>query len=281
MKIRAVQFSPALGRVEENFSRHQDLIRQAIHDRIDLVVFPELSLTGYHLKDIVFDVSQTPDSKILRSLAALSRQIDILVGLPFEEIPGIIYNTAFYFSAGKIHHIHRKVQLPNFGIFEEGMIFKAGRHFCSFPIRDFTAGLLICREVLFPAYAYLYYLQHCDLLIAISNSPFRGIEEKGFSSFQLWETLGAAYSVFYHQNYLFVNRSGFEEGIGFGGGSFFAAPGKGIITRARYFSPDILDQTIDIRQVRRARLQGCYLRDEKPQLVLSELRRILDERNRL
>ena len=76
--------------------------------------------------------------------------------------------------------------------------------------------------------AYLYFLQKTDLLIGISNSPQRGIGKDGISSFQLWETMGYVFSQFYHQNYLFVNRVGFEDGIGFGGGSFFARAGQGI-----------------------------------------------------
>jgi predicted amidohydrolase len=281
MKVRAIQFGPGLGKIEDNLDFHRKAISRAVRDRFDLVVFPELSLTGYHLKDIVTDVAQSPQSPILRELAELSREIDIVAGAPYEEIPGIFYNSALYFASGKLHHIHRKTQLPNFGIFEEAMIFKPGSHFHSFPVRGFTVGLLICREVLFPINAYLYYLQNCDFLIAISNSPFRGLSQKNFSSFALWETLGYVYSVFYHQNFLFVNRSGFEEGIGFGGGSFFASPGTGIIQRAPYFRSSVLDQKIDSDTVRRARFTGNYLRDEKPGMIQAELSRILNERDRL
>lgn len=281
MKVRAIQFSPALGKIQDNLDFHRKAISRAAEDQVDLVVFPELSLSGYHLQDLVTDVALPPGDPVIRELAELSRKTDIVVGFPYEEIPGIFYNSAFYFTSGKTHHIHRKTQLPNFGIFQEAMIFKPGSHFRCFSVHGFTIGLLICREVLFPINAYLYYLQNCDFLIAVANSPFRGLSPQNFSSFTLWETLGHVYSVFYHQNFLFVNRCGFEDGIGFGGGSFFASPGRGIVQRAPYFRSAILDQHLDPEAVRRARFTGNYLRDEKPGMILTELSRILNERDRL
>jgi NAD+ synthase (glutamine-hydrolysing) len=206
MKVRAIQFSPTLGNIEENLEFHVVKINQAIRDGCELIVFPELSLSGYHLKDIACDIALKKDGPAWRELEKLSKKIDIIVGAPLEEEPGIIYNTALYFSRGKWRHTHRKVQLPNYGMFEERMIFKPGDEFRKFKIGTMTAGILICREILFPMLAYLYFIQKTDLLIGISNSPQRGIGMDGISSFQLWETMGYVFSQFYHQNYLFVNR---------------------------------------------------------------------------
>ncbi|MDY0295936.1 MAG: nitrilase-related carbon-nitrogen hydrolase [Acidobacteriota bacterium] len=274
MKARAVQFSPRLGDLQGNLEEHRLRIQRARTDGCDLIVFPELSLTGYQLKDIVFDVALRPGDETISLLARESHDIDILVGAPLEEYPGIIYNCALYFSRGKLLHCHRKVQLPNFGMFEERMLYAAGGEFRTFRVNEFRVGILICREILFPANAWLYYLQYADLVIGISNSPFRGMGRSGFSSFSLWENMGYVHSVFYHQNYLFVNRSGFEDGIGFGGGSFFAPAGKGIQTRAPYFDAVEMDVEVDIRDVRRARLSGNYRRDERLDVIRSELERI-------
>jgi predicted amidohydrolase len=275
MVVRAIQFKPALGDVARNVEFHLDAISRGVRDRIDLIVFPELSLSGYHLKDIVYDIGLTMGSAEIEKIRKLSRKIDVVVGAPIEEPDGIIYNCALYFSKGKIRHRHRKVQLPNHGMFEERMIFKGGDRFESFRIGPLTAGLLVCREILFPVHAYLYFLQKTDLLIGISASPYRGIEEEGFSSHQLWESMGYVYSQFYHQNYLFVNRVGFEDGIGFGGGSFFARAGAGIVQKAKYFSDDVLDAEIRREDVRRARISANYFRDEQPPMILKELQRIL------
>ena len=276
MKIRAVQFSPVLGDLSRNLDYHVEKIEQAVADGKDLIVFPELSLSGYQMKDLVYDIALAPDGEQIKILEELSQKIDIVAGAPLEERPGIIYNCALYFSKAKLLHTHRKVQLPNFGMFEEEMIFKAGNTFRTFEVNGFRVGILICREILFPAHAYLYYLQNTDFIIAISNSPYRGFTKDGFGSFKFWENLGYTYSVFYHQNYMFVNRTGFEDGIGFGGGSFFARPGKGIVQMAKYFDEDILDFEISMEDVRNSRIAGNYARDEKPDLILKEMKRILD-----
>jgi predicted amidohydrolase len=276
MRVRAVQFSPQLGNISNNLHFHKKKIKEALNDKMDLIIFPELSLSGYHLKDIVYDISLTPDHEILHNLMELSRDIDIVVGTPFEDPPGIVYNSALYFSKGEILHNHRKVYLPNFGMFQEEMIFKAGNQFKNFKVNGFTVGLVICREILFPINAYLYYLQHVDFLIGISNSPYRGIHDDGLASYRLWERVGEVYAINYHMNYVFVNRTGYEDGMGFGGGSFFAEPGKGIIKRAALFEEDYFDFEISKENVRRARIGGNYLRDEKPEVIFNELKRILD-----
>jgi len=264
-----------LGQVAKNLESHALRIRQAVRDGRELIVFPELSLSGYQLKDIVADAALTVGGAEWRELEKLSRGIDIIAGAPLEEDAGIIHNAALYFSRGKCRHIHRKVQLPNYGMFEEKMIFKPGEGFHAFRIGSFTAGILICREILFPMLAYLYFVQKTDLLIGISNSPQRGIGKDGVSSFQLWETMGYVFSQFYHQNYLFVNRVGFEDGIGFGGGSFFARAGQGICQKAKYVDEDVIDAEVRPADVRRARLASNYLRDDQPEQVLRELQRIL------
>lgn len=277
MKIRAVQFSPALGHVSKNIEYHSQQINQAIQDKIDVIIFPELSISGYDLQDIVYDLQLTPSHPALATLAELSNQIDIVVGTPLEETPGIIYNCALYFSKGQILHNHRKVQLPNFGIFQEEMIFKAGDTFRSFVVEKFgfTVGILICREILFPEYAYLYALQGVDFIIAISNSPFRGLGPEGMASLKLWERMGEVNAIHFHQHYVFVNRCGFENGIGFGGGSFFAEAGKGIVKKGKYYEEDCWDAVLSMESVRRGRIGGNYARDEKPEVVLNELKRIL------
>jgi predicted amidohydrolase len=275
MKVRAIQFSPTLGDIQKNLGAHASHISRAVRDGRELIVFPELSLSGNQLKDIACEIALKKDGPEWRELEKLSQKIDIIIGAPLEEEAGIIYNAALYFSRGKWRHTHRKVQLPNYGMFEERMIFKPGDVFRAFKIGAMTAGILICREILFPMLAYLYFIQKTDLLIGISNSPQRGIGKDGISSFQLWENMGYVFSQFYHQNYLFVNRVGFEDGIGFGGGSFMARAGQGICQKAKVVAEDVLDTEILPADVRRARLSSNYLRDEQPELVLREMQRIL------
>ena len=278
MKIRIAQICPVLGDVQANLIIHQKEVEEALSSGAQLVVFPELSLSGYQLKDLVEETALTPAHPAFHALCRLSEKIDMLVGSAWEEPSGIFYNTALYFAEGRLIHQHRKVQLPNFGMFEEAMIFKAGETFIPFERHGHRMGLLICREILFPVNPYLLYLQQCDTLIAISNSPYRGISDNGdYTSLKLWERMGELCSIHFHLHYVFVNRTGFEDGCGFGGGSFYAPPGQTIRDRAPYYEPCSLTVELDPAATRRARLSGHYLRDEKPQLLLRELKRILHE----
>ncbi len=277
MKIRAVQFSPALGRINDNLDYHLHAIEQAIGEKFELIVFPELSLTGYLLKDIVYELDLSLQSETINRLKQASRQIDILAGLPLELEAGIFYNCAVYFADGEILHIHKKVDLPNFGIFDEKMIFKSGSSFRAFQRKGWKIGLLICREILFPQNSYLYHLQNCDLLLAISNSPFRSILQNNNSSTFLWETMGFVISHFFQMHYLFVNRCGDEDGLIFPGGSFFAHAGSGLKKLAPYFEQSLLDIRINQQEVRRARIVNNYLRDQQPEIIKKELERIINE----
>jgi len=276
MKVRLIQFSPNLGDVERNLDFHKRKTDEAKNDGIDLLIFPELSVSGYQMKDIVYDIAIKPDDDVIGFFKDISKDIAIIAGMPYEEKTGIIYNAALCFDNGDISHIHRKVQLPNFGMFEEKMIFKGGDRFKSFMIGDMRVGILICREILFPVNAYLYYLQDTDLLIGISNSPHRGMTEKGYSSHKLWKRSGEVFSINFHQHYVFVNRTGFEDGIGFGGGSFYSSPGIGIKNSAKYYEDDVIDIEINRDNLRPSRISSNFLRDEMPMVVLNELKRIID-----
>ncbi len=276
MKIQMIQHSPCLGDIKKNFAFHENSINEAKKDNVNLLVFPELSLTGYDLKDLIYSCSLSQDNIFVDKFKELSKDISFVIGAPWEEPKGIFYNSALVFDKGELIHIHKKVQLPNFAMFQEAMIFKNGTQFLTFDLKGIKCGILICREILFPAYAYLYHLQGVELLIAISNSPFRGLNKETFSSFSLWERAGEVNSINYQMNYIFVNRSGFENGMGFGGGSFFAKAGKGIVNKLAYLQEDKLTFDLDLKNMREARTGGNYLRDENGRVVLSELKRILE-----
>lgn len=279
MKIRAIQFSPGLGRTEDNLAFHIREINKAVKDGSDLIIFPELSLSGYDLKDIVYDVAIKPDSDVIRDFKALSKDIAIIAGMPFEERTGVIYNAALCFSNGEIVHIHRKAQLPNFGMFKEGMIFSKGDSFKTFNLNGYKAGIIICREILFPVNSWIYHMEEADFLIGISNSPFRGLDANGFSSLQLWERMGEVCSLHHNLNYVFVNRSGFENGMGFGGSSFFAPAGRPVEKRCEFCADDSLDCVITKQDVRRSRLSSNYLRDKDIHTIIKSVEDMKNAKN--
>src|SRR5262245_20827562 len=118
--LAVAQVNPRLGDVEANLTQYEERTRAARGSGAELVVFPELSLNGYFLKDMVSAVALRLDSPQVKKLADLSRKITVVAGL-VEETPDYrFYNSAVYFEDGQITHVHRKVYLPTYGLFDEG-----------------------------------------------------------------------------------------------------------------------------------------------------------------
>lgn len=277
MKCVLVQFSPRLGLVEENLVLHHQFIEQAIEQKADLIVFPELSLTGYTLKDLISEVALNPrvDNR-LNSLKIMSQKIDIVVGLVEEADRGLFYNSAVYFSQGDILAIHRKVFLPTFGLFEEGKFFAAGRSFKTFLTRFGRTGLLICRDFLHYGASYCLLAGKCDFIIVLSAAPGRGLSEKpGFISSEMWELMGQTISRFSTAFVFYCNRVGFEDGVAFAGGSFIYDPWGKCLLRGPDIEPSFLLQEIDLESLRLARRTWPFLRDDKPEIIFQSLQNLL------
>src|SRR5262245_9054822 len=147
MKAVLAQVAPALGDVERNLALHLEETRRAARRGADVVVFPELSLTGYLLQDLTQECAQDPAASApLRRLAAASRKIGIVAGF-VERAPGLLHhNAAGCWIDGALAHLHRKVYLPTYGMFDEGRYFAAGDVFRSFAAPWGRTGLLICED---------------------------------------------------------------------------------------------------------------------------------------
>ena len=168
MKVVLAQVSPRLGDVKANVELHLDVLEKARREKADLVVFPELGLTGYTLKDLVEEVALDPGSDpLFRKITARTRGLAAVVGF-VEESPsekGLFYNSAAFIADGRILHVHRKVYLPTNGMFEEAKFFAQGREFRTFRAPFGRAGLLICRDFLQYGSSYVHYASGADLII--------------------------------------------------------------------------------------------------------------------
>lgn len=279
MKIALAQVAPALGDVDRNLALHLRTIAKARRLGADLVVFPELSLTGYALKDLVEETALDPrTSPVFRALKAASRSVDLVVGF-VEESPrarGLIYNAAAYLSRGAIRHVHRKVALPTYGMFEEGKFFARGGEAETFAARRLRTGLLICRDFLQTGIGYLLQAGGAELIVAVSAAPGRGsTPEQAFASSRMWERMGESLSFFASAFVVYCNRVGFEDGVPFAGGSFLFAPDGRLLGRSPYLDEDLLVREIRPDDVRRARRRMHFHKEDRPEVVLEGLRRII------
>ena len=279
MKAALMQVSTRLGDLKENLNRHVHLIEKAKKKKADLIVFPELSLTGYTLMDMVQEVGLNPaEAPIFKPLKALSRGIDIVLGFVEEKEKGVFYNSSAYLSGGEILHLHRKVFLPTFGMFEEGKFFAQGKNFGCFATRFGRVGLMICRDFLSYGASYLLFADGADIIIVISAAPGRGMSERpGFATNRMWELMGEAISFFSTSFVLYCNRVGFEDGKAFAGGSFVFDPKGKLLVKASSVDEDLVFIDLNLEEIRTSRKKWPYKRDDKPEIILQSLQRIVRE----
>lgn len=272
MKIAIAQCAPALGAMKRNLEMHREWIGKARSAGAKLVVFPELSLTGYHLKDLAADVACAADDPILEPIAHASRDIDITAGFVERSTDAKLHIAQGYWSGGSLRHVHRKVYLPTYGIFDDGRYFGPGERFDTFESAVGTAGIAICEDLWHVSVPYLYAAAGASIVFAPADSPGRGVAEGGdlgtAASCRMMDRFYAQYLTVY---VVFANRVGHEDGIAFWGGSEVIGPDGTVIARAKEFEPELLVAEIDPELVARERVRNPLLRDERPDLVFRAL----------
>ncbi|HVH65054.1 MAG TPA: nitrilase-related carbon-nitrogen hydrolase [Candidatus Acidoferrum sp.] len=281
LTVALAQVDAALGDRDKNLERHRAWIQRARDSGAQLVVFPELSLTGYFLKDLVAETAIPLDSPTVERLRELSREIDIVAGAVIEDPDHRYFNASLYFSAGDLVHLHRKVYLPTYGMFDDTRYFATGNRFRSFRTSFGRAGMLICEDIWHLSSAYVLSLEGVDMIICPSASPGRGIStDERLGTAESYEILCRTYAQFLTSFFLYCNRVGYEDGANFWGGSMVIAPNGDIIAREADADESLVVASIDLGDIRRERLANPLLRDEKLELTVNELRRVLHERTR-
>jgi predicted amidohydrolase len=282
VRVALAQITPKLGDLEANLEIHLEALRLARREKAGLVVFPELSLTGYVLKDQVPEVALTPKAPLFKKLLRASAGVDIVVGFA-EEGPGYkFYNAAAYLSKGRVVHVHRKVYLPTYGMFEEGREFAAGDVIRAFDTAQGPAGVLICEDAWHPTSAWILVQDGAEILFALSSGPTRGARKgRGVTSLPVWHDLLRTTAQFQTSFVVYVNRVGYEDGLNFGGGSIAVDPFGRTIAALPALTPGVTVAELDAAVLRRARAAYPLLRDENLELVHREASRIRQERFQL
>jgi predicted amidohydrolase len=288
--VALAQCYPKLGDVAANVAMHLAVISDAAARGAGLVVFPELSITGYFLKDQVSDVALTLDSPEIGLLRTASRdgRVDIVAGLILESERHQFYNASVYISAGEVVHVHRKVYLPTYGLFDEQRYVSAGDRFRAFdaPLDGRTAhrwraGMLICEDLWHPSAAALLARQGVDVLICPSASPGRGVlQGEALGTARSYDAMTRTYAQLFTSYVIYCNRSGFEDGVGFWGGSRVVGPDGAIVGSVPGADETVLYHTLERSALRRARVAYPLLRDERNDVNDAETDRLRRRRAR-
>ena len=278
LNLGLAQIATKLGDVESNLAKHLDYIQQAKKQNVDLLVFPELSLTGYVLQDLVATVAHRPveEDPVFKHLLQASRDLDLVVGFVDEDLRHRFFIASAYLSGGRVLHVHHKVYLPTYGLFDEGRFFAWGDAVRAFDTRFGRAGLLICEDFWHASPPYLLWLDGADLMIFTSASPGRGLTDQEKLDSARWvERVNQAYASMFTSFVVHSNRVGFEDGLLFWGGATVCDPNGDMVVQGPYFEEALTVNSLDLNQLRRTRARLPLLRDERTNLVRNELDRLL------
>lgn len=273
MKIALAQINSILGNLEKNIEIHVNYCEEAISKKADLIVFPELSLTGYSLKDLNLEVAvNTSLSKKLDKLKELSKKLDIICGFVEESDSYALYNSSAYFSEGKIVHTHRKIYPPTYSLFEEFRYFSAGKKCDSFDTRFGKAGMLVCEDMWHLSLPYTLAMKGAKIIYGIAASPTRmGVNTTEFKNYEINSEQHRTFARLLSLYFVFTNRVGYEDGVNFWGGSEIVDPFGNIIAAGKIFDEELILADIDMNEVRRTRLSARHFNDENLDITLNNL----------
>ncbi len=253
IKVLLGQLSPRLGDLEANLGRLEDVVRG--HEA-DIAIFPELYLSGYFSKDMLYRLAIGLGDKTVSRLRRLAEETStaIIVGFPERSGHGFIYNSALIIDEAGEASVYRKRHLPTFSLFDEGRWFRANRAgLGTWRLKGVEVGVAICYDTFFPEIFKAYSLRGAELLAILSATPD--------SSLRFFKKLTEARAIENTAYVVWVNQVGVYDGVGFAGESRVVSPLGRLIAECKPMEEDVRVVELDLREVGLARIQRPVLRD--------------------
>jgi predicted amidohydrolase len=288
--LALAQIAPVLGDLAQNVAMHQKNLAEAKAAGADLVIFPELSLTGYQLQDLTPEVAMRRSDPRLQALAALTRGgPSAIVSFVESTDDHRCFASAALLEGGEVRHVARKCYLPTYGIFDERRFLAAGDSIraaravlgSATAQGDVGFGIGICEDFWHPTLPSILAQDGAELLINVVAGPARGASvdaDEGLGSAASWGTLLRATAALTTSYVAFTNRVGVDESLIFWGGSRVIGPDGVVLAEAPLFEEALLLAEIDLDEVARARSALPLLRDERLELTRREFDRIIATR---
>ncbi len=245
-RVALAQISSRVADKKANLEKILEYMEIAAGEKADLVVFPELALTGYTAKDLFYELAEAVPgpSTLLISEQARRLGIDVLVGLAEESPgnPGILYNSAAFIHRDGRIDVYRKMYLPTYYMFEEGRYFRAGARPLIVETEYGRLGITICFDLFFPELIRYLALKGVHTVVNISASP--DVSRRFFETFTVARALENTVNVVY------VNTVGNYEGFGFWGGSHIVTSRGQVLVKAKYYEEDLSYGVLDVDEWR-------------------------------
>jgi NAD+ synthetase len=279
MRLAIAQFKPGKGDYAENLDRIGEIFAGLGRpDAPELLLFPESALTGYLLeggvRDLAVSAGRLFEDLQSRHAAAKAPPVDVAIGF-YEKWRGSLYNSALYAGLGGtdagIVHVHRKVFLPTYGVFDEERYVEAGHSVQAFDTRFGRVAMLICEDAWHSLSPTIAALHGAQLILIPSASPARGIQplEETLArpaNVSRWERI-SRYIAEEHGVWVATSQLvGFEGGKGFAGGSCIVTPRGDVLARGPLWVPALVEATIDFEEIGRARADTPLLADLQTKL---------------
>ena len=287
--LALAQIAPVLGDLAQNLALHEVKIAESKAAGADLVIFPELSLTGYQLQDLAPEVAMRRTDPRLLSLAKVtSGGPSAVVSFVESTDDHRLFAAAALLEAGEVRHVARKCYLPTYGLFDERRFLAAGDAIRATRAAlggsaagDVGVGIGVCEDFWHPTLPSILAQDGAELLINVAAGPARGASvdaDQGLGSAASWGTLLRATAALTTSYVAFTNRVGVDESLIFWGGSRVIGPDGVVIAEAPLFEEALLLAEIDLDEVARARSALPLLRDERLELTRREFDRIIATR---
>jgi predicted amidohydrolase len=265
-----------LGDVDANFEHAHEVVAAAVQHNSDLIVFPELHLSGYSIGDVDADLSMQPDDPRIEKLARQAGPAGVLVGFVESGPRGPhTYNSAAFYHDGRLVHVHRKLYLPAYEPFEERNHFTPGPSLEAFQASgDTRTAVLICNDAWQPQLAFLAVQDGAKLLLVPAASAQSRFPEH-YDSHEYWHDITHFYGRMFQVFVVFVNRVGTEGALRFWGGSHVIDPWGNVVSEATQNAEDLVTVDIDLSEVRRRRRQVPLVKEARLGLLQREIRRLV------
>lgn len=279
LRVGVAQMRCVLGDVDANLEIVADFVARAQRDGVDVLVFPELALSGYNVGPRFHEAALQARSPQAQRLRELSREVALVIGLIEETEDHEFYNSALFLSRGFVRHVHRKIYLPTYRRFDERRYFGSGTLLEAFDTQWSRMAMLVCGDAWHLSLPYLAAHDGADILLVVAASSRQGLTPR-ISSEESWIRMNRSYALTLSSFVIFSNRAGREGELDFWGGSHVVGPDGNLLGKAAVDKPDLLACDLDLSVLRQQRMILPFRRDDSLPFTLQLGHRILDAKAR-
>jgi N-carbamoylputrescine amidase len=276
VRVALAQVDCVLGDTEENLRKAKEVVAEARERGADLTVFPELSLSGYALGELGDDVAIWAQSELIISLAEVAGEMGVVVGFCEEGRGFQTYDSAAYLEGGSVRHVHRKLYLPNYRIYEERKHYNPGQTMRAFDTRFGRMAILICNDAWQTFLPFIAVQDGAQVLIIPADSgPYphpEMLDTRGY-----WRGITRFYARMLESYVVFVNRVGEQENLVFWGYSHVVDPWGTVVAEAPVHEEALITADIDLGNVRRRRREVPLVKEARLAVLARELNRLAEE----